>query len=212
MQWSIIDVYSIEGKRLQSFGEKQKIIKFDYGVVKGMLPSTTELTIFDGVLLPDKDYIYYLNHRFGTLVKFSTSGDKVFETNITSLFGKNELAKLTENKKLFLENGYDSFAKDRSIPRYSVFRSAKIAGDNIVILLDQWNYLESKLDSFIEIKVINKNDLKIVSTYHAAVSKDERLLNFSVNMEKELPIFFILFTTEDGYKVYKYTPTQNRKI
>ncbi|MGQ9673339.1 MAG: hypothetical protein ACUVV5_09435 [Candidatus Aminicenantales bacterium] len=184
----LIEVYSMEGRRLYSFGEKKEIVDFNYNTMKGMSPTTVEMAIFSSVILSDGKHIYLLNRRFGTFSKFSMSGKRVFETTITSLFGENELSKVKENRRLFLENGYD-FLKTRAIPQYYVFRSAKMLGDTIFFLMDQWNFLERKQNAFLEVKAINKDSPALKSIYRVSLNNDERFLSFDTKMENGAPVF-----------------------
>lgn len=206
---NFIEVYSMDGKRLYTFGEKKKFFDLDYNIHKGMRPTTAEIIIFNGFLLSDEDYIYYINRRFGTLIKFTISGKKFLETNITPLFGKNELEKAKENRKLFLEKGFNLFEAKGRIPQNYIFRSAKISDNNIYLLSDQWNFLEKKLNSFLEIKCIDKNNFGTFSTYQTSLSEDERLLYLAVRIDQENPVFIVVSDSEEGFKIYECKPIQN---
>jgi len=202
----LIEVHSREGQRLYSFADKKELVDFNYNIVKGMSPATAEMAIFNCELLSDGQYIYLLNRRFGKVAKFSMPGEKVLEGTIIELFGKNELSKAKENRRLFLEEGYD-FLETRTVPQYYIFRDAKLIGDNIYLLRDQWNFAEKKLDSLIEIKAIDKGSFELKSSYQASLSNDERFFSFSVAIEKDRPVFYVLFDTKEGYKVSKFTPS-----
>jgi hypothetical protein len=205
-KFDLIEVHSIEGQRLYSFADKKDLVVFNYDVVKGMSPTTLEMAIFNCELLSDGKYIYLLSRRFGRLTKFSMSGEKVFEGTIIDLFGQNEASKAKENKRLFLEEGYD-FLKTRGIPQYYIFRDAKLIGDNLFLLTDQWNFDEKKLNPQLEIKIIDKESLDLKSAYHTSLNTDERFFSFAATIEKGGPVFYLVLDTKEGYKVSKFSPS-----
>jgi len=205
-KFDLIEVHSMEGQRLYSFAEKRELVDFNYNTVKGMSPTTVEMAIFNCEILSDGKYVYLLNRRFGTLTKFSTFGENVFETTITDLFGKNELSKVKENRRLFLEEGYD-FLKTKTVPQHYVFRDAKLLGNSIFLLKDQWDIMEKKQNALIEIKAIDKESLELRSTYQAPLGNDEQFFSFDVIIEKDRPIFYVLLDTEEGYKISKFIPS-----
>jgi len=202
----LIEVYSVEGKRLYSFAEKRELVDYTYNTVQGMSPTTVEMTIFNCEIVSDERYIYLLNRRFGTLSKFTTIGEKVFETAITDLFGNNGQSKVKENRRIFFEKGYD-FLKTRMIPQHYLFRDAKLVDDSIYLLIDQGNILEKKQDAQMKIMVVDKDSLKLKSAYQAPLGNDERFLSFDVRNEKGHPVFYVLLDTEEGYRISKFIPS-----
>jgi hypothetical protein len=202
----LIDVYSKEGKRLLSFCPKTEVINFRYDSVRGMRPVTVEMVIFNGLLLSDDNAVYYLNRRFGTITKFSLSGEKLASGTISPIFGKDGLAKEKENEKLFIKGDFDSFIKNRLIPDYYLFRSARIIGNSIFLLKDQWNFEEKKRDTVLEIMEIDKNKLELLSTYKGTLSETERYLSFDAMVVNAKPDFFVLSIADQGYRVSRYFP------
>jgi len=207
----LIEVFSTEGKRLFTFGEKKSFFNINYSFKKGMSPVSTELIILDCILLSDGEFIYCMNRRFGTVAKFTVSGEKISVTNIISQLGKNEESKANENLKLFIEKGYDLKAAKMRIPEIYIFRDAKIVDNYIYILVDSHNILEKKLNSYVEIKKIDKKNLRVVSTYQSAMPDDERLFMFhlGVKIDNTGPNYFVDVYSEEGFKIYKFQPLIN---
>jgi len=207
----LIEVFSTEGERLYTFGEKKSFFKMNYSFKKGMSPVSTELVILDCILLSDGEFIYCMNRRFGTVAIFTVSGEKISVTNIISQLGKNEESKANENINLFLKKGYDLNAAKNKIPEIYIFRDAKIVDNYIYILVDSHNILEKKLNSYVEIKKIDKKNLRVVSTYQAAMPDDERLFmfHFGVKIDNKGPNYFVDVYSEEGFKIYKFQPLIN---
>lgn len=204
----LIEVYSTEGKRLFTFAEKENFFKINYNIHKGMRPVTTELTIFDCILLSDEEFIYCMNRRFGTITKFTISGEKISATNIIPQLGKNEQSKANENTTLFLKKGYDLSAAKGEIPEYYIFRDAKIINNYIYILVDSHNILSKRLTSIVEIKKIDKQNLKVVSTHKSVLPDDEKLFIFhlAVKIDNKDPSYFVEVLADEGFKIYKFQP------
>lgn len=207
----LIEVFSTEGERLFTFGEKKSFFNINYSFKKGMSPVLTESIILDCILLSDEEFVYCLNRRFGIVTIFTLSGERISATNIISQFGKNEESKANENSKLFLEKEFDLIAAKRSVPEIYIFRDAKIVDNYIYILVDSHNILEKKLNSYVEIKKIDKKNLKVVSTYQAPMPKDERLFMFhlGVKIDDTGTNYFVDVYSEEGFKIYKFQPMIN---
>ncbi len=202
----IIEVYTIEGKRIEVFGKKY--LKLEYDIKKGLPTAIIENTIYDGKLLTDGNFIYYINNRFGILQKYSFSGNLIIQKDLISIFGKNEKRKVDKNKILFLKNEYILTKKNRSIKSYDIFIDAKILNNKIYFLLDQHNILNNTPIFSVEILSIDKDSLEIISKYKTSLPKGEWIWNFEVRMEGDIPIFLVnIDSKEKGTGIYEFKPT-----
>ena len=201
----IIEVYTIEGKRIGLFGEK--FLKLKYDINKGLSSTIIEHTIYTGKLLTDGNFIYYINKRFGILQKYSFSGNLIIQKDLISIFGKNEKRKVDQNKNLFLENEYILTEKNRSIKSYDIFLDAKIINNNIYFLLDQHNILNNTPIFSVDILSIDKDSLEIISKYKASLLKGEVIWNFEVKMEGDIPVFIVNIDSKEGTGIYEFRPT-----
>lgn len=201
---NLIEVYSLDGKRLYAFGKKEEIIRYDYNVIRGISPVTLEMVIFDGILLSDSQEVYLINRRFGQITKFSHSGERLRQEEIISFFGENEAKKADENKNLFLRGRYDPFTMKGAVPQNYIFRSARILKERIYFLTDQWNFVNKRRNNFIEIRAFDKDNLKLISVYTGPISEDERFLAFALYEENKNPQFLVLVDSPEGHKIYKY--------
>jgi len=120
----LFEVYTIEGKRIKTFGEKY--LRFKYNVKKSQSAAFIERTIYDGDLLSDGNFIYYINRRFGILQKYSLSGNLVLHKDLIPIFEKNEQRKADKNRTLFIENEYILNKNNPTITRYDIFLKVKV--------------------------------------------------------------------------------------
>lgn len=206
----LIDVFSEEGERLYSFSEKATLLEPNYRPVDGMLPSTSEMVLFDVELLADESWIYMANRRFGSIIKYGLLGDRVFEADAVSFFGENEHRKAKENLFLFQKNGLESYKKDKLIPQNYLFRSARLFQKTIYLLVDQWDFVAKKKNPFIEIVAVDKNTLNPIAKYRGSVSQDERYTAFAIDTNRDNPVFIVLMDCDEGFKIFKYETTQGR--
>ena len=201
----IIEVYTIEGKRIGLFGEK--FLKLNYDIKKGLPSTIIEQTIYNGKLLTDGSFIYYINNRFGVLQKYSFSGNLIMQKDIISIFGKNEKRKVDKNKTLFLKNEYILTKKNRSIKNYDIFFDAKILNNKIYFLLDQHNILSNSPIFSVEILSVDKDSLEIISKYKTSLLNGEWIWNFEVKMEGDNPIFLIHIDSKEEKGIYEFKST-----
>ena len=201
-----IEVYSLQGKLLSSFGDKIKDFSIDYASNKYMSPTTLEMIILDGILLADNKKLYYLNRRFGDFVTFDISGREIDHRNIVSFFGDEENAKYKENKRIFIDNKYNMTNNKGGIPNYYIFRKAEVIHNDIYFLSDQWSFQKMKLNPFVELHRLNKERLLRPDIYWSDIPEKERFLHFVYIQDSSVTYFVLLTKGLDGYKLYKLIP------
>jgi len=193
---NLIDIYSIDGIRLNSFNKKY--LKFDYEFRKRS-KFFIESRIYDGNILSDEEYIYFLNRRFGIIQKFNQHGDILLKKDMLPILGKNAKINADKNAKIFLKSEYNL----SKVPIYEVFRESKLVGNEVYILI---NILEKNKKNKTEIISIDKNNLSLKSRYQLNLSEGEQIRQFTVKIEKDKPIFIASIRSNDGieelYKIY----------
>lgn len=198
---NLIDTFSIEGRRLDSFNKKY--LKFDYAFERRS-KFFIESRIYDGNILSDGEYIYFLNRRFGIMQKFNQHGDMILKKDMLPFLGKNAKINANKNAKIFLKSEY----KLSKVPIYEVFRESKMNGNEIFILI---NILEKNKKNKIEIISIDKNSLNLKNRYQLNFSEGEQIRQFTVKIEKDKPIFIASIRFNDGieelYKIYPIEKT-----
>lgn len=207
MQSNLIQVQSMDGEKLFTFGKK--FFNLDYSS-KEFSPYLYDFVVFDGFLISDGDYIYYLSRRFGKLIKFSLSGKIILETSITSFFGEDGREKEKENERLFLKKKF-SIKKRAAVPQHYIFRDVKIKGSNIYFLNDSYNLSKKKKNSHIEIICIDKNSIELVSIYRSPLLREEHIDHLAVINNQDRPIFWVVLATNKGSEIFKLEQITNAK-
>jgi hypothetical protein len=186
----LIQVYEGTSEPKYAFQEKKKLFPLNYTIHKGLSPDSLERIIFEGVLLTDSRHIYYLNKRFGKCLQFTLQGVKTAENDLLPLLGKNEKAKVKENTRLFIEEGYDLIKAGRMIPHNFVFDAARIIDKQLYIMLESYDFIEKKKITEMKIVCIDLEKWTVEATYVADVG-DEWSFNFIVTQEKGRPAFIV---------------------
>ncbi len=199
---NLIEVYSDEGKMLFSFADKNSILP-NYRIAKAANSLIAEKTVFEGKLIADKNGLYYINQRFGKLLKYSYSGLEISRTDMGSYFGENEENMIKENEKLFLKQDY--FAHSNMCPEYFIFRDARLERGRLYFLADLYNISKKKQDSSLKIICIDAIDFHHVASYQYALPQSPNLFLFflAVLAETNSPAFIIDIQTEGDFTFYK---------
>jgi hypothetical protein len=207
----LIQVYAETGELRWSFQEKKTLHPLRYDIHKGLSPDGLERIIFDGVLRADGQILYYLSRRFGDLVKYSLSGKDVIARDLAPLLSDNEKAKVDENRRMFLDEGFDLIKNNRMIPDIYLFQDAQIKDGRLYLLLDSWDISTKKIKPFIEFVEIDIASWRILNTYSAeTVAKWESAANFILLGDKDAPFFLTrLRDPEDEDKICVFRPMKN---
>jgi len=203
----LIQVYEGTSEPKFAFQEKKKLFPLNYNIHKGVSPDFIESIIFEGILLTDSRHLYYLNKRFGKCLQYTLQGEKIAERDLSPLLGKNEKAKVKENTRLFLEEGYDLIKEKRSIPHNFIFDAARIMDNRIYLLLESYDLIEKKKITKMNIVCINPENWTVEATYVADIG-DEWSFNFIVTQEKGQPAFIVpLRKRGEDEKICIFRPT-----
>jgi hypothetical protein len=204
----LIQVYTETGEMPRSFQEKKSLHSLRYDIHKGLSPDGVERIIFDGVLRADGQILYYLSRCFGDFVKYTLSGKDVIVRDLTPLLSGNEKAKADENRRMFLDEGFDLIKNNGRIPNVYLFRDAQIKDGRLYLLIDSWDISEKKQKKLIEFVEIDIASWRIINTYSAeTVAKWESAAIFVLLGDKNAPIFLtVLWDPEDEDKICVFRP------
>lgn len=186
----LIQVYEGTSEPKFAFQEKKKLFPLNYNIHKGLSPDSIERIIFEGILLMDGRYIYYLNKRFGKCLQYTLQGEKTAERDLLPMLGKNEKAKVKENTRLFLEEGFDLIKAERMIPNYFVFDAARVADNRLYLLLQSYDFIGKKKMTQIEIVCIDPEKWTVEATYVVDIG-DSWAMRFVVAKDSRHPAFIV---------------------
>ena len=209
----LIQVYSREGQSLRAFQNKISLYPIRYDIHKGLSPDGVERIIFEGLLRRDGQSIYFLSKRFGNVLRFSPNGKETGNWDLSRILGKNEKAKPEENRRIFLNEGFDLEKNERFIPNYYLFEDAQLVDARLYLLLQNYDLVAKKVKPVIEFVEIDLDAWAVVATYRADVqAKWESAANFIFIGDKRNPVFLAAVRSpgEDG-KLCIFRPETNVK-
>lgn len=198
-----------DGKVIGLFG--RKLFPLNYGIVKRLNASQVETYIYRGFLLADSKYIYYINIRFGNIIKYTLSGKEIARGNISGFFGENGQKKVQKNAQMFLEEGFDPLDKKTQkirIRALYLFSKAAISDKCIYLLSDSYNYVDNKNESFIEIISIDKHTFSLNKKYRTKETEEpEKIYSFDVKTKgKSGKSFIVAMSSLEGNVITELSP------
>ncbi len=209
----LIHVYSRKGESLRSFQNKKSLYPIRYDIHKGLSPDGVERIVFEGLLRGDGQSIYFLSKRFGNVLRFSPNGKETGNWELFRILGKNEKAKAEENRRMFLDEGFDLEKNERFIPNYYLFEDAQLVDARLYLLLQNYDLVAKKVKPVIEFVEIDLDASAIVATYSADVqAKWESAANFVFIGNKKNPVFLAAVRSPgEDEKVCIFRPEANVK-
>ncbi len=207
-----IHVYSRNGESVRSFQDKTKLYPIRYDIISGLSPAQVQSYVCAGLLRDNGRSIYFLSKRFGNVLRFDPDGKATGSWEISHILGDNERAKAAENRRMFLEKGFDVEKIMRFIPQNYLFEDAQIADGRLYLLLENWDILEKKAKPVIEFVEIELDAWAVVRSYRAdAQAKWESASQFIFIGDKTNPIFLTAVRSpDDDEKICIFKPEVNR--
>jgi len=171
----LIDVYSFDGERLDSFGEKF----LEVGSVAGnrLARINNERYIYDGRLLYGGNHLFYLNSRLARFTKHGPDGEIVLMRDAVDDFGA--LGRFNRDKNQAYLDDPALLEDPEGVISYQFFQDACIAGDKLYLL----RVIENHPDWWTETKsifVFDTEDLELVEVLTFHLAKGERVHSFAV--------------------------------
>jgi len=174
-QPNLIDVYDLEGTRLQSFFPKF----LDVGSVSDNKRSRIfkEMYMFDGPLLTDEHHLYYFSDTMGRFFKMNLEGEVVMERDVHRDFGPRGMATINENEAYLAD---PKLMEDPGgLRRYHFSKDASHARGRLYLVRIH-EPLPELADGTKEIYVYRAADLTLEKVMRFAMDKTERLYSFAV--------------------------------
>lgn len=208
----LVQAYSEAGEMPRSFLDKRSLHPLRYDIHKGLSPDMVERIVFDGVLRSGGSALYYLSRRFGDFVEIGRSGNDAVKKDLAPLLSDNERAKVEENRRLFLDDGFDLIKNRRMVPNLYLFNDAQIRDGRLYLLLDGWDIRTKKAIPTIEFVEIDIAAWRVVNTYTAeAATNRESAANFVMLDSGESPAFLTrLRDPGDDDKICVFRPARKK--
>ena len=197
---SLIDVFSPEGDFVNEMGEG--LFKLDYSNYKSMSPIRAKSSIYSGTLLSDGESLYYLNSKFGNVLVFSLTGEKIAEYNMASALGEDGQKIVQANKRRWFEEGIDLKKTKGRIPAGTLFHDACLSGDKIYLLRWKPINLEEGYKTENDITVLDVNTMQAIDFYKVKKADDEIVLALFVEDDENKPVFHFTMGVKDKASIY----------
>ncbi len=209
----LIQVYSRQGEWRRSFQNKRALYPIPEDIHRGLSPDGLERIVFEGLLRRDGPSIYFLSKRFGNVFRYDPDGKETGRCDLSRLLGENEKAKATENKRIFLEEGFDIVKNKGRIPHNYLFEDAQIVRGRLYLLLENYDLEAKELKPSIEFVEIDTTDWAVAGTYRAAAqAKWESAADFVFIGDKNNPVFLAAVRTPgEDTKLCIFRPEANVK-
>lgn len=208
----LIQVYSRKGESLRSFQDKKKFYPIRYDIINGLSPAQVQRYVYAGLLRANGKSIFFLSKRFGNVLRFDPDGRATGSWEISHILGDNEKAKAAENRRMFLEEGFDLEKIKRRVPHNYLFEDAQVVNGRLYLLLENWDILEKKARPVIEFVEIDLDAWAVVRSFSAAVlAKWESASQFIFIGDMSNPIFLTAVRSpEEDDKICIFKPKKDK--
>lgn len=198
----LIDVYSKDGRKISQIGEK--FITYDTSKYEGFSPIRIGSTVYEGSLLIEEEFVYYLNFKLGYLLKYRVDGTKISETNFNEFFGLHGKKVYDFNKMTFLDAGVKLSHANRRIPAYTIIEDAYIQSGVLYLLESEFVPGDSPRKEKLKIVALNASTLDLLKEYELTKDANQRATCFSVIHSQNNPRFYI-YMEGDASRIVEYT-------
>ena len=179
----LIDIYTLDGNKASEFGSKY--LEIDKSSYQGFGPYGIGRAVYEGNLLSEDDFIFYVNYKFGDVRKFNLSGELLLETNICSHFGEHGEETYKFNRATFIDKGVKLAETNRFIPASKVIMDAYLRSEILYLLESDITPRVNKQKENIRIIALDIDTLEAVS------------------QSQGKPVFYIHMETDD-YVIAEY--------
>jgi hypothetical protein len=184
----LIEVYLKDGKRISTIGNKSiipKVITDD--------PIKID-SIYEGIIFPYGQSIYYLNSRFGYYCRYSLEGKVLAEGEISDTFGDRGTKVKKYNMAVYID--HRKKAGDAGYPKPLIFEAASLYKDDLYFLGSRYTP-EGAGRTTLDLKIFNLASMSTRSDF--VISKEGfcRIDSF-IMLENKGAIFLLLSITEMG--------------
>lgn len=190
----LIDVFNLDGKIISQIGEKNIWRK---GVMLDNINAFRELLIYEGFLLTEGSYLYYINNAFGFIDKYSLGGKFIKRIDLSKNLDDNSQYKIHLNKQNLIQTKNLKLEKGRAGVKY-LFLDAYVDNGYLYLLMDQHDAINNKPTNLIDIKKIDLNSFKLSSFFSAKLYNKEKLSHIVIETINDNLLVLFDVDSEDG--------------
>jgi hypothetical protein len=160
----LIQVFSPQGNYLKAIG--QEFVSPDFVKFPNWSPIGVKGMLYDGVLLTDGEFFYYLNAVLARMICYRRDGRKVYDRDIGSVFGEDAKKSLEENRRIWLEEGFDIKETKGRVPIRRVFSDAVLSEGKVYMLFMEIKQKEDKnWERISRLRILDKDSLDLESDF-----------------------------------------------
>ena len=199
----LIDVYSLEGKKLFQFGEN--LLPVDYEINKNLNRGFVKSIFYNGKLVADAGKIYFFSNLFGKVFVFDLEGKNLETKNIASYFDPQISTKNLEGNNNMIKNGIKPVKYEngsQGVSYFNFFDDIYLCNNKIYILNSM---SESKARPHITIRVLDKDSLELINTLLIKKNSDEDMIRcLAVKEENGKVVIIAAMETMEGTEIAKF--------
>jgi hypothetical protein len=160
----LIQAFSPQGKYLGAVG--QEFVSPDFAKFPNWTPIRVKGMLYDGILLADGEFFYYLNAVLARVICYRRDGGKVYDRDIGSVFGEDAQKNLEDNRRIWLEEGFDIKATKGRVPIRRMFSDAVLIEGKIYLLFMEIRQKGDKnWERFSRLRILDKDSLDLEGEY-----------------------------------------------
>ena len=202
-------MYSGDGKK-----EKDIFLKFlniDISKNKKINPFFQELYFYNGRIFSNSKYIYYLNTKFGIIMKMDFSGKVLSKVLLEPFLDEKAVSIIQKNLDL-LRNGIQvTFSSNGGmiIPSFDMVKDAYLFNDKLFLIGDEVRANKSdkkdiKRSDSIFIRSIDLEKMTVLDSYTIKLNCENCIQSFAVSEDEDGIFFVVAQEMEDGVNLVRY--------
>ena len=206
---NLIEMYSGDGKK-----EKDIFLKFlniDISKNKKINPFFQELYFYNGRIFSNSKYIYYLNTKFGIIMKMDFSGKVLSKVLLEPFLDEKAVSIIQKNLDL-LRNGIQvTFSSNGGmiIPSFDMVKDAYLFNDKLFLIGDEVRANKSdkkdiKRSDSIFIRSIDLEKMTVLDSYTIKLNCENCIQSFAVSEDEDGIFFVVAQEMEDGVNLVRY--------
>jgi len=199
----------MEGKVVKQFGEKY----LDYNKSKDdkLPPGLMESLIYEGKVVGDGKYVYYVNFCFGHVFKYSSAGEKLAQFKLEFKEDKKRELILAKNLERLKKVSGIVINKDGSVmsENWHIFRDVILFKGRLYGLAHVLRTKE-KVDPGLavnnfDILVFDTQSFKLLEKHEIKFGKDDELQSFAMAGKQGKRVLLVAMSDEEGNGIVEYS-------
>ncbi len=193
------------GKKEFDFCEKDLNISYTYN--DRLSPFYVDQYFYDGKLLTDGKFVYFISSKFAIIKKFDLQGKLIARVDLSPLLDRRGKQIVEENKKM-LSSGIRLIKNQggsMSVPILGFFKNALLYEGKIYLLGDDARPegIVVGKDNELIIRQLDAETLKYENNYKLPLPANIYVHSFVAIREKEKVVFILVRDTEEGADFFK---------